>query len=433
MSTPIPPNSKLEGLELYAPRWARAPTSSTKEDQAPQSPPVAPSEPEPQAQQQARPWARADDVETAQARVDDAIQRAIKVCRPSDHPDPVDTAPTLPRAPHLTPKQAQLADRSLAMSDSPRRYRDFGQSGSRRSFRLDPEILPGPPARTQPRVVAPLLARLALVVGFAAAAAYGLTLLSSRSDLGKTEPASETIAANEPTAPDDTTRSQSAAKPQVPARLVVEDQRAFKNEPVALGVSVDRATGHELLLLAGLATGTRLSAGNPLSQSSWELPSSALGSVFMYAPKDFVGVMNTAVNLLASDQKLVDARAVQFAWVTKKPELPSAADRIAPAIPSLPVVRPRDSEQDALLMKRGEDLLNIGDVAGARLAFRHLADAGNAEAALALGVTFDPRYLTQHNVIGVVGDEAKARAWYQRAMELGSTAAKGMLAHMAEK
>jgi TPR repeat protein len=52
---------------------------------------------------------------------------------------------------------------------------------------------------------------------------------------------------------------------------------------------------------------------------------------------------------------------------------------------------------------------------------------------LALGKTFDPRFLAQHYVIGVAGDEAKARTWYQRAMELGSKEAKDILAHMGMK
>jgi hypothetical protein len=39
--------------------------------------------------------------------------------------------------------------------------------------------------------------------------------------------------------------------------------------------------------------------------------------------------------------------------------------------------------------------------------------AGIADAALGLAATYDPRYLAQHNLIGVVGDETKAHAWYK--------------------
>ncbi|HEY2532413.1 MAG TPA: hypothetical protein VGJ20_31535 [Xanthobacteraceae bacterium] len=92
---------------------------------------------------------------------------------------------------------------------------------------------------------------------------------------------------------------------------------------------------------------------------------------------------------------------------------------------------PINSDQATALLQRGQELLRTGDIAAARLAFQRLADSGNAEAALALGASFDPHYLARRHVIGVVGDEAKARASYQRAMELGSTDAKKILARMA--
>jgi TPR repeat protein len=57
-----------------------------------------------------------------------------------------------------------------------------------------------------------------------------------------------------------------------------------------------------------------------------------------------------------------------------------------------------------------------------------MANAGVADAALALAATYDPRHLAQHNLIGVVGDEAKAHDWYQRANELGSIEAGHILA-----
>jgi TPR repeat protein len=62
-----------------------------------------------------------------------------------------------------------------------------------------------------------------------------------------------------------------------------------------------------------------------------------------------------------------------------------------------------------------------------------VAEAGDADAALALAATYDPRYLAQHKLIGIVGDEAKARAWYQRASELGSIEADRILRRANKK
>ena len=92
--------------------------------------------------------------------------------------------------------------------------------------------------------------------------------------------------------------------------------------------------------------------------------------------------------------------------------------------------RSTNEPEDAVLIERGRDLLKSGDVASARLVFNSLANAGIADAALALATTYDPRYLAQHNLIGVAGDETKAHDWYQRASELGSIEASRILARI---
>jgi hypothetical protein len=208
-------------------------------------------------------------------------------------------------------------------------------------------------------------------------------------------------------------------------RLVVDVQRAFANEPLSLGVSVDSATGHESVLLTGLALGTRLSAGVPVSEASWQLAPRDLDVVYVYAPKDFIGIMNTAVNLLSANQRLIESRAVRLEWIVKLNSSPPTRQTEPEAV-NAPAVQPMNPE-DAL-MERGRDLLKSGDVASARLVFNSLANAGIADAALALATTYDPRYLAQHNLIGVAGDETKAHDWYQRASELGSIEASSILA-----
>ena len=216
-------------------------------------------------------------------------------------------------------------------------------------------------------------------------------------------------------------------------RLVVDEPRlvdvhkAFANEPLSLGVSVDSATGHESVLLTGLALGTRLSAGVPVSEASWQLAPRDLDVVYVYAPKDFIGLMNTAVKLLSANQRLIESRALRLEWVVKLNSSPPTRQTEPEAV-NAPAVQPMN--QDAVLMERGRDLLKSGDVASARLVFNSLANAGIADAALALATTYDPRYLAQHNLIGVAGDETKAHDWYQRASELGSIEASRILARI---
>jgi len=109
----------------------------------------------------------------------------------------------------------------------------------------------------------------------------------------------------------------------------------------------------------------------------------------------------------------------------------AAGPAIAPAPPERPnerrVLR-LDGEEIAVLLKRGQDFLADGDLAAARLLLRRAAEAGSAEAALALGTTFDPVTLQRLGAIGAVSDPAQARQWYQRAAELGSSAASQQLA-----
>ena len=210
-------------------------------------------------------------------------------------------------------------------------------------------------------------------------------------------------------------------------RLVVDVHKAFANEPLSLGVSVDSATGHESVLLTGLALGTRLSAGVPVSEASWQLAPRDLDVVYVYAPKDFIGIMNTAVKLLSANQRLIESRALRLEWIVKLNSSPPTRQTEPEAV-NAPAVQPMN--QDAVLMERGRDLLKSGDVASARLVFNSLANAGIADAALALATTYDPRYLAQHNLIGVAGDETKAHDWYQRASELGSIEASRILARI---
>ena len=82
-----------------------------------------------------------------------------------------------------------------------------------------------------------------------------------------------------------------------------------------------------------------------------------------------------------------------------------------------------DADEIAALVKRGKDFVNHGDLIAARLLLRRAAEAGSAEAALALGETFDPVVFQRLHVIGIEPDAAMAQKWYQRAAELGSAAA----------
>ena len=208
-----------------------------------------------------------------------------------------------------------------------------------------------------------------------------------------------------------------------PGRLVVENQKGFANEPLPLGVSLNDAAGGETATLAGFATGTELSAGTPLGPTRWRVSAHDLGKAIAYSPKDFVGVMDVAIDLRSAGDGLLDSQIVRLEWIEKKDQRSTPQ----PEASKPPAVIQLDPEAIATL----ERFLKDGDILSARLLLKRAASAGNAQAALELGMTFDPAFLAERGVVGFAPDVAQARGWYERAAELGSIEASRFLERLA--
>jgi hypothetical protein len=96
--------------------------------------------------------------------------------------------------------------------------------------------------------------------------------------------------------------------------------------------------------------------------------------------------------------------------------------------------RPPAPKQDAAsLIARGDTFLGTGDIASARLYYEQAADAGNARAAMFLGLTFDPSFLDRAGTRGLHGDVAQAATWYRRARDLGEPEAVRLLSGLDSK
>src|SRR5205814_1192023 len=99
---------------------------------------------------------------------------------------------------------------------------------------------------------------------------------------------------------------------------------------------------------------------------------------------------------------------------------PTAAPTEAPHGPATAAGQPRPpAEEIAVLLARGDALFATGDVASARLFYERAAEAGDGQAAVRLGHTFDPVFLHHAQQRGLRGDVDKAWDWYRRARELG--------------
>ncbi len=108
------------------------------------------------------------------------------------------------------------------------------------------------------------------------------------------------------------------------------------------------------------------------------------------------------------------------------PAAPAKAPVVALGVPPPVAARPPAAEV-AALVARGDALFATGDVASARLFYERAADAGDAQAALRMGESFDPGFLDQAQVRGAKGDPGTAISWYRRARELGSAEAEILL------
>jgi tetratricopeptide (TPR) repeat protein len=108
-----------------------------------------------------------------------------------------------------------------------------------------------------------------------------------------------------------------------------------------------------------------------------------------------------------------------------KPEAPPLA---AAAVAQPPVAtRGLPADTLELLLRRGDALLRLGDVASARLLYERAAQAGDARGAMGAGETYDPQFLSQMGARGIRADAAAAAEWYRKALALGDASAAGRL------
>jgi hypothetical protein len=101
------------------------------------------------------------------------------------------------------------------------------------------------------------------------------------------------------------------------------------------------------------------------------------------------------------------------------PSLPRSAEPAGTA-PSAVMPGPADRSAGRQLREAGDARTVEGDIASARLFYERAADAGDAQAALDLGNSFNPAFLERLGVLGIRGDVVAAARWYRRARTLGA-------------
>jgi hypothetical protein len=90
-----------------------------------------------------------------------------------------------------------------------------------------------------------------------------------------------------------------------------------------------------------------------------------------------------------------------------------------------------DQTAAAAYASRGDAMVALKDISAARKYYEYAANAGSARAALALGETYDPAFLTRLGVVGLKPNPTIAADWYRKAAALGDRVAGGRLQALA--
>jgi TPR repeat protein len=102
-----------------------------------------------------------------------------------------------------------------------------------------------------------------------------------------------------------------------------------------------------------------------------------------------------------------------------------------------PIIPPADATLTAAeistLLTLGDKSFSSGDVASARLYYGRAVNAGDGEAALRLGETFDPVFLEHAHLRSARGDLTTALSWYRKARDLGIGEAEVLLNSLEAK
>lgn len=97
----------------------------------------------------------------------------------------------------------------------------------------------------------------------------------------------------------------------------------------------------------------------------------------------------------------------------------------APAQPSAPAGRQSDTAD--ILVRRAELLMQTGQIETARALLQEAAELGSGDAALKLGRSYDPKLATSLRYADSQTNPDLAKAWYKRALALGTQEAAGYI------
>lgn len=100
--------------------------------------------------------------------------------------------------------------------------------------------------------------------------------------------------------------------------LAIQNSKAAINQPLPLGITLNKSFGGETLVLSGFVEGTSLSAGTALSTTRWSVPGRDLDNTFISAPENFDGTMQITLTLYSFRQDILETKEVRFEWSSSR-------------------------------------------------------------------------------------------------------------------
>jgi len=198
--------------------------------------------------------------------------------------------------------------------------------------------------------------------------------------------------------------------------MVVPDTlQAVLGKEIPFRIAIDPAgplPPRAIITVDGIPESSTFSAGRPYGETGWSFRPDEIANNLRLIPSK-AGSSDLHIQLLTADGVRI-ASASTHVDVT--------ADH-----KSTLVSRPEESGRIEELLAHGHKMVEVGYLAGARAYFRRAAEAGSADAALALGETYDQNFIDSIGAHGIKPDQAQARTWYERARELGSQEANAKL------
>jgi len=175
--------------------------------------------------------------------------------------------------------------------------------------------------------------------------------------------------------------------------------------PIEIDSASGPLTGSKIVII-GLPAAATLNHGMRGADGTWSLMPADLPGLKLALPAHASSARLTVV--------LSTSEGVEIARVDP------ALDVRPPIDPNSPFGKNDREEKAKDLLQQGEAHLSLGDITGARMFFQKAANAGDANAAIALGRSFEPDFLANLKVKGMTPDIEAARRWYRRAIDLGS-------------